>query len=251
MYNVRIECLKGNRMESDGIRINKFLSEAGVCSRRNADTYIDAGRVWVNGVVAEKGTKVSSKDVVTIDNKRVVQKDKKVILAFNKPSGLVCSTRGQGAKTVLEFLQYPIPLFYVGRLDKNSEGLLLLTNDGDLANAISKARNAHEKEYEVIINKPVTDDFLRQMAEGIPILGTMTRKCKVWKTGKNQFAIILTQGLNRQIRRMCEYCGCRVKKLKRVRIMNIELGNLEPGTYRELEKEELTELQKLLNREKK
>ena len=233
-------------MEQKEVRINKYLSEAGICSRRKADEYIEAGWVQVNDRIAEKGTKVSQGDCVYVKGKKVTIKEEKIVLVFHKPRGLVCSTRGQGAKTVMDYLKYPIPLYYVGRLDKESEGLLLLTNNGDLANAISKARNGHEKEYEVTVNRPVCEKFLQQMAQGVPILDTVTKKCKVWQTGERQFSIILTQGLNRQIRRMCEYCGYRVKKLKRVRVMNVTLKNLAPGAYRELEPEEWKELQQLL-----
>ncbi len=234
-------------MESKGIRINKFLSEAGVCSRRKADEYIEAGWVRVNDVIAEKGTKVTTGDRVTVKGTEISVQEQKVVLAFYKPRGLVCSAKGQGATTVFDYLQYPGNLYYVGRLDKDSEGLLLLTNDGDLANAISKARYGHEKEYEVVVNRPVNEGFIRKMSRGVPILDTVTKECQVWQTGQKQFSIILTQGLNRQIRRMCEYCGYRVKRLKRVRVMNIELGDMEPGAYRELNSQELTELQRRIH----
>lgn len=233
-------------MERNEIRINKYLSEAGVCSRRKADEYIEAGLVRVNDTLAEKGTKVVPGDRVYVKNQLIEQRSPKVILAFYKPRGLVCSTRGQGAETVLDYMKYPIPLYYVGRLDKESEGLLLLTNDGALANSICKARNEHEKEYEVRVNKPITPRFIETMSQGVPILGTVTKKCKVVQTGERTFTIILTQGLNRQIRRMCEYCGYRVKKLKRVRVMNIDLNDLEVGEYRKLKETELQELEKLL-----
>ncbi|MCM1496554.1 MAG: pseudouridine synthase [Bacteroides sp.] len=233
-------------MEAQGIRINKYLSEAGVCSRRKADEYIVQGRVKINGQPAEMGTKVMPGDQVYVKNQLVEIRNSRVVLAFHKPKGLVCSTRGQGAETVFEYLQYPVPLYYVGRLDKDSEGLLLLTNDGNLANSISKAGNSHEKEYEVEVNKPVTSEFIRQMGNGVPILNTITRRCQVVQTGERGFRIILTQGLNRQIRRMCEYCGYRVERLTRIRIMNIDLQGLEQGDYRELEEAELQELEKQL-----
>lgn len=233
-------------MEENGIRINKYLSEAGVCSRRKADELLESGQVRLNDRIAEKGAKVMPGDRVYVRNREIELCNSKVVLAFYKPEGLVCSTRGQGAETVMEYLQYPIPLYYVGRLDKDSEGLLLLTNDGTLANEISKARNGHEKEYEVMVNKPVTAKFIQQMSNGIPILDTLTRKCKVVQTGELTFTIILTQGLNRQIRRMCEYCGYRVQKLKRVRVLNIDLNGLEPGEYRELEPEEVEKIEELL-----
>lgn len=233
-------------MEEKGIRINKYLSEAGICSRRKADEYIVRGLVRVNGQLAEKGTRILPGDQVQVKEQMIEIRNPKVVLAFYKPRGLVCSTKGQGAETVLEYLRYPMPLYYVGRLDKDSEGLLLLTNDGVLANSICKAGNGHEKEYEVVVNKPITPEFIRKMGSGVPILDTITRKCRVEQTGSRSFTIVLTQGLNRQIRRMCEYCGYRVQKLKRVRVMNINLQGLEQGAYRELEAEELLELQKRL-----
>lgn len=233
-------------MEGKGIRINKYLSEAGVCSRRKADEYIAQGRVRVNDGPAEKGTRVMPGDRVYVKDELIELRNPKVVLAFYKPKGLVCSTRGQGSETVMEYLHYPIPLYYVGRLDKDSEGLLLLTNDGELANSISKAANGHEKEYEVMVDKPVTPEFIRQMGEGVPILDTVTKRCKVIQTGSRTFTIILTQGLNRQIRRMCEYCGYRVRKLKRVRVMNIDLQGLKKGGYRELEATEVQAIRKLL-----
>lgn len=227
------------------IRINKYLSEAGVCSRRKADAYIEAGIVRINDTIAEKGSRVCNGDIVYMKDTRIQISEQKKVIAFYKPQGLVCSTRGQGAETVLEYLHYPLPLYYVGRLDKDSEGLLLLTNDGELANAISKAANGHEKEYEVRVDRPITPDFIRQMGEGVPILDTVTRKCKITKTGSKTFRIILTQGLNRQIRRMCEACGYRVRSLKRIRVMNIDLRGLKQGEYRELAEEELQELRRL------
>ncbi len=231
----------------ENIRINKFLSDSGICSRRQADAYIDLGWVRINDTVAKRGMRVSEQDQVYVQDKPVHRRKRLIVLAFYKPKGLVCSMNGQGAETVAEYLQYPVRLHYVGRLDKDSEGLLLLTNDGDLADAVSRARNRHEKEYEVRVNKPVTKEFLRQMAEGIPILDTVTRPCKVRKLGATKFSIILTQGLNRQIRRMCEYCGYRVKTLKRIRIMNITLEGLQEGEYRELTPEELQGLRKRLS----
>lgn len=231
-------------MEQEGIRINKYLSEAGICSRRKADACIEAGMVRINDIIAEKGSRVCDGDVVYMKDTRIQLPEKKVI-AFYKPQGLVCSTKGQGAETVLEYLHYPLSLYYVGRLDKDSEGLLLLTNDGELANAISKAANGHEKEYEVRTDRPITPEFIHQMEEGVPILDTITRRCKITKTGAKSFRIILTQGLNRQIRRMCEFCGYRVRSLKRIRVMNIDLRGLKQGEYRELTETELQELRRL------
>lgn len=233
-------------MEQDAIRINKYLSKAGVCSRRKADEWVAEGRIQVNGKPAETGTRVYPGDVVTLQGREVHLQEHKVVLAFNKPRGLVCSLNGQGAETVQEYLNYPMQLYYVGRLDKDSEGLLLMTNDGELVNAVSRARNHHEKEYEVWVDRPVTKEFLHKMRNGIPILDTITRKCQVIQTGNRSFRIVLTQGMNRQIRRMCEYCGYHVKRLKRIRVMNIELGELDIGQYRKLEDWELKKLYQLL-----
>ena len=226
------------------IRINKYLSEAGVCSRRKADEYIEQGRVTIHGIPVEKGACVSVDASVEVDGVTVCLKRQRVTLAFYKPRGLVCSRNGQGSKTVADYLQYPVPLYYVGRLDKESEGLLLMTNDGDLANAISKARNGHEKEYEVTVNRPVTKTFIRRMAQGVPILDTVTRPCTLRRIDDYTFSIILTQGLNRQIRYMCRYFDYHVTKLKRVRIMNIRLGNLPVGKWRDVTAEELEALKK-------
>lgn len=232
-------------MKQDGIRINKYISECGICSRRKADELIAKGLVRVNDSLAEPGTKVFSDDWVYVNDKKIEPIETKVVLAYYKPKGLVCSVDGQGSKTVFEDINYPMKLCYVGRLDKDSEGLLLLTNDGELDNIISKAKKRHEKEYEVTVNRPVTKKFLRKMAEGVPILDTVTRPCEIHQTGECSFTIILTQGLNRQIRRMCEYCGYQVRKLKRVRILNIQLGNLKKGEYRKLTEQELYELYQL------
>ena len=220
----------------ESIRINKYLSEAGVCSRREADKLIKEGRVSINGSHALLGSVVSEGDEVQVDEN--------IIIAFNKPRGIVCTTKDPKSKDVniVEYINHPERIFPVGRLDKDSEGLILLSNDGDLSNRIMKARNYHEKEYEVEVDKPFDDEFLKKMSEGVPILDTITRKCKLRRTGKTSFNIILTQGLNRQIRRMCEYFGYRVVKLKRIRIMNIRLGNIKSGTYRNVTEEEYNEL---------
>ena len=226
------------------MRTNKYLSEAGVCSRRGADKLIEEGRVTINGILALLGSTVSEGDEVRLDDKLITGSAKKVLIAFNKPRGIVCTTADPKSKDVniVEYINYPERIFPVGRLDKDSEGLILLSNDGDLANKIMKARNYHEKEYEVEVDKPFDDEFLKNMSEGVPILDTVTRKCKLRRTGKTSFNIILTQGLNRQIRRMCEYFGYRVVKLKRIRIMNIKLGSLKSGTYRNVTEEEYNEL---------
>ena len=228
----------------EAVRINKYLSEAGVCSRRGADRLIEEGRVSVNGTLAFLGSVVNKEDEVRVDGNLVKAVAKKVLIAFNKPRGIVCTTADPKSKDVniIEYINYPERIFPVGRLDKDSEGLILLSNDGDLSNKIMKARNFHEKEYEVEVDKPFDDEFLKRMSEGVPILDTVTRKCTLKRTGKTSFNIILTQGLNRQIRRMCEYFGYKVLKLKRIRIMNIKLGNLKSGTYRNITDKEYEEL---------
>ena len=228
----------------ESIRINKYLSESGVCSRREADKLIKEGRVSINGSHALLGSVVSEGDEVRVDENLIVGSAKKVLIAFNKPRGIVCTTKDPKSKDVniVEYINHPERIFPVGRLDKDSEGLILLSNDGDLSNKIMKARNYHEKEYEVEVDKPFDDEFIKKMSEGVPILDTVTRRCKLKRTGKMSFNIILTQGLNRQIRRMCEYFGYKVVKLKRIRIMNIRLGNIKPGTYRNVTEEEYNEL---------
>ena len=222
------------------IRINKYLSEAGICSRREADRMIEEGRITVNGKKAESGQKVSLEDEVCADNIPVHKNEKKVLLLFNKPRGIVCSTKQQfDETTVTDYLDYPLRVYPVGRLDKESQGLLLLTNEGDLVNKIMRAGNRHEKEYKVTVDKEITEQFIKKMSEGVPILDTVTRPCTVKKIGKYTFSIILTQGLNRQIRRMCAAFGYEVKDLVRIRIMNIRLGSLKEGAYRKLTDEEL------------
>lgn len=234
---------------SEGIRINKYLSEAGVCSRRAADEYILNGKVCINGTPAEMGQKVYKEDEVTVDGKPVSKREKAVILAFNKPLGLTCTASHKDRDNIFDYINYPIRLQYVGRLDKDSQGLLLLTNDGDLSNRIQKSVNNHEKEYRVRVNKPITEEFLTKMAAGVPILDTVTKKCKVYKIDNYSFKIIITQGLNRQIRRMCEYFGYRVVNLKRTRVINIRLGDLKPGEYRVLSDTEEQELRRLTDRQ--
>lgn len=228
-------------------RINKYLSEAGYCSRRAADKLIEEGRITINGEVPLMGTKIVEGDVVKVDGKSVVKKDEKAVyLVLNKPRGIVCTTDTRVEKdNIIDFLNYPKRIFPIGRLDKASEGLILLTNDGDIVNKILRARNNHEKEYIVQVNKPIDKDFVKKMSQGVPILDTITRPCKVEQLSRVRFKIILTQGLNRQIRRMCEYLGYHVQQLKRVRIMNIHL-DLPNGKYREMTKEEFRELNNLL-----
>ena len=225
-------------------RINKYLSEIGFCSRREADKLIEQGRVTINGEVPEMGTKISEEDEVRVNGKLVSQPKKKkmIYLAFNKPAGIVCTTDTKREKNnIIDYINYPTRIFPIGRLDKPSEGLIFLTNDGDIVNKILRARNKHEKEYEVTVHKPVTKEFIQVMSNGVPILDTVTRKCQVKQTGKKTFKIILTQGLNRQIRRMCEHLEYDVKKLKRVRIMNIKL-DIPVGNYRDFTAKELNQI---------
>lgn len=230
-----------------GTRINKYLSEIGYCSRREADKLIEAGRVLVNGKKAEMGVKISPQDKVTVNGEMLNRpKNKKVYLAFNKPKGIVCTSDTQVEKdNIIDFINYPKRIFPIGRLDKPSEGLIFLTNDGDIVNKILRAQNNHEKEYIVTVNKPITQAFLHKMSNGVPILDTVTKKCFVKQTHKNQFRIILTQGLNRQIRRMCEYFEYRVTDLKRVRIMNVKLDT-KVGKWRYLKPEEMEKLTQML-----
>jgi len=227
-------------------RINKYLSEVGHCSRRAADKLIKQHRVTINGQVPEMGTKVAPGDEVRVDGKLVVaSNDKRVYIAFNKPVGIVCTTDTRvEPDNIIDFIGYPERIFPIGRLDKMSEGLIFLTNDGDIVNKILRARNNHEKEYRVKLNGPITPAFIKRMATGVPILETVTRPCKVKQISDVSFTIVLTQGLNRQIRRMCEYLGYRVARLQRVRIMNVEL-DLEPGRWRDLRADELAEIHRL------
>uniref|UniRef100_UPI0040575E73 23S rRNA pseudouridine(2604) synthase RluF n=1 Tax=Agathobacter sp. TaxID=2021311 RepID=UPI0040575E73 len=235
-------------MENNGVRINKFLSEAGFCSRREADRRVENGEITINGKVAVMGDKVLAGDEVLANGKPLTKEEEMILLVMNKPKGIVCTAEKREKNNVIDFLNYPKRVYPVGRLDKESEGLLLLTNNGDLVNKIMRAGNMHEKEYIVTVNKPVTDSFIKGMAGGVPLteLNTTTRKCKVEQLGKRKFRIILTQGLNRQIRRMCEYFGYRVAALERVRIMNIKLGELKPGEYRNITKEEYAVLQDMI-----
>ncbi len=236
-------------MEIKEIRLNKYLSDAGVCSRRQADQLIEEKRVTVNGITALTGQKVTSRDKVAVNGKMIHVQEERVLLLFNKPRGIVCTAEKKEKNNVIKYLNYPIRITYAGRLDKDSEGLLLMTNDGELINRMMRARNCHEKEYIVKVNKPVTDEFIKGMSCGVPILDTVTRPCTAEKIGKYTFRIILTQGLNRQIRRMCEYFHYQVETLKRVRIMNLKLGNLPVGKTRPLTPEEIDTLYKLLEQE--
>lgn len=228
------------------MRLNKYLSEAGVCSRREADRRIEAGKVLVNGIVATLGTQVNEGDEVLLDGKPVGVQSRKIVIAFNKPVGIECTSSLDVKDNIIAYLNLPFRVFPVGRLDKNSEGLILLTNDGDLSNGILKARYYHEKEYLVTVNKGISSAFTKRMATGVEILDTVTRPCKVEKIDERMFKIVLTQGLNRQIRRMCEALGYEVVKLKRIRVLNIVLGDLKVGAWRHLEEAELMELRRLV-----
>ena len=229
-------------------RLNKYLSEIGHCSRRAADKLIDEGRIQVNGKTVLMGQKVSPSDRIEVDGVLIEDNQEgNIYIAFNKPTGIVCTTDTRVEKdNIIDYINYPSRIFPIGRLDKMSEGLILLTNDGDIVNKILRARNNHEKEYIVTVNKPITIDFIQKIRNGLPILDQITKKCFAEQIHKKEFRIILTQGLNRQIRRMCEYLEYRVVKLKRIRIMNIEL-NTKVGRYRDLTKKEMTELQSLLS----
>ncbi|WP_284651961.1 23S rRNA pseudouridine(2604) synthase RluF [Flavobacterium terrisoli] len=233
-------------MEVNQTRINKFLSESGFCSRREADKLLEQGRITINGIVPEMGTKVSADDEIRVDGKLIREKtEKPVYLAFYKPVGIECTTNQNVRDNIVDYINYPKRIFPIGRLDKASEGLIFMTNDGDIVNKILRARNNHEKEYIVTVNRPITDRFIERMGNGIPILDTVTRKCKVEQISKYVFKIILTQGLNRQIRRMCEYLGYEVTALKRTRIINISL-DVHVGRYRDLTDNEIKQLNKLI-----
>ncbi len=243
----RAEEKRGKDMaeQTDGVRINKYLSEAGFCSRRQADQLVEEGRVEIDGKKALMGEKILPGQLVCVDGERIEKEEEKILIAFNKPKGIVCTT-GHYKDNIIEYIGYPKRIYPIGRLDKDSTGLILLTNQGEIVNRILKASNYHEKEYEVTVNKDLTRAFLDGMANGVPILDTVTRKCKIKASGRRSFRIILTQGLNRQIRRMCDYFDYRVVSLKRIRIMNIELGDLEVGKYRDLTEEERAKLESLL-----
>lgn len=228
------------------MRINKFISETGICSRREADEYIKAKRVTINGKIAELGSNVEAGDVVKLDGKQIGKKRKPVYIALNKPVGIISTTERHVKGNIVDFVNHKERIFPIGRLDKDSQGLILLTNDGDIVNKILRSENNHEKEYIVTVDKPITGSFLNGMASGVKILGTKTKPCKVRRINDTVFNIILTQGLNRQIRRMCQVFGYKVVKLKRIRIMNIKLGNLKIGQWRNLTKEELSELMRLI-----
>jgi pseudouridine synthase len=237
-------------MRDMGIRINKYLSEAGVCSRREADRMLQQGRVAVDGILAQPGQQVEAGQRVTVDGKVVTQEEEEIYLAFYKPKGIVCTTasteNGEKIVNVVDYINYPKRIYPVGRLDQYSEGLLLLTNQGEVMEKILRSRYGHEKEYFVKVNKKLTPDFLHKMSAGVEILDTVTKPCKVWQEDERSFHIILTQGLNRQIRRMCEALGYRVVQLRRDRVVNITLKGLVKGRYRKLTAEEIKELKKSL-----
>ena len=230
----------------ESVRLNKYLSEAGVCSRREADRLIESGKVTVDGVTAQMGMRVTAGQIVKVGKKTVSKQDEMIVLAVNEPKGIVCAEDQRERDSIVRFLNYPVRVTYAGRLDKDSRGLLLMTNNGDIINQMMRAANRHEKEYKVTVDKEITEQFIKKMSEGVPILDTVTRPCTVKKIGKYTFSIILTQGLNRQIRRMCAAFGYEVKDLVRIRIMNIRLGSLKEGAYRKLTDEELEELYEML-----
>ena len=234
--------LKEKKTDTEEIRLNKFLSDAGVCSRREADRWIEQGKVLVNHEVAVMGQKVTLNDVVEVDGRAITREEEQIVIAFNKPVGVECTTDTSNPDNIVDYIGYHKRIYPIGRLDKNSQGLILLTNDGSLVNHILKASNYHEKEYVVTVDKPITDEFINQMSSGVEILNQITRPCKVTKVNKHTFHIVLTQGLNRQIRRMCEALGYKVQKLKRIRIMSVKLGNLPMGQHRNVTDEELAEL---------
>jgi 23S rRNA pseudouridine2604 synthase len=239
--------------DEKGTRINKYLSEIGFCSRRKADLLIEQERIKVNGVYAVMGQKVTGQEEIQVNNKIIkkLENKKHIYIAFNKPVGIVCTTDTKREKdNIIDYINYPTRIFPIGRLDKPSEGLIFLTNDGDIVNKILRANNQHEKEYVVEVNKPVTKDFIKKMGEGVPVLDKITNKCKIKQTGKKTFKIILTQGLNRQIRRMCEYFDYRVVFLKRIRIMNIKL-DIPVGEYRDFTKSELNQINQLVKNSSK
>lgn len=230
------------QQKTEPIRLNKYLSEAGVCSRRNADKLIENGRVTVDGTPAQTGMKVFPGQVVRVGKKVVSKTGEMVVLAVNKPVGIVCTEEPRERRSIVRFLNYPVRVTYIGRLDKDSRGLLLMTNNGDIINKMMRAGNRHEKEYKVTVDKELTPEFIRRMSDGVQILDTVTRPCQVTQIGKYTFTIVLTQGLNRQIRRMCEALGYQVRDLQRTRVMNIRLGSLKEGEYRKLTDAELDEL---------
>lgn len=239
--------LKEKKSADEQIRLNKFLSDAGYCSRREADRLVEQSVVKVNGKTAVMGQKVTINDSIMVKGKNISREEEQILIALNKPVGIECTTDLNNPDNIVDFINFDKRIYPIGRLDKNSQGLILLTNDGSIVNNILKGSNYHEKEYVVTVDKPVTDDFIKKMSTGVRILDQVTRPCKVAKVKKHVFNIVLTQGLNRQIRRMCGELGYNVQKLKRIRIMNIELGNLPVGQYRKVTDSELKELMRNFN----
>lgn len=238
-------------VSDDSVSLNKYISDSGFCSRREADTYIEQGRVTINNEDATKGNRVYPGDVVEIDGEPIRKKVKTIYVAFNKPAGVTCTTDTKDKTNIVDYLKFPQRIFPIGRLDKDSEGIIFLTNDGDVVNKILRAGNNHEKEYIVVVDKPVTPEFLKQMSSGVKVLGQWTKPCKITQEGKSVFRIILTQGLNRQIRRMCEALDYKVVRLNRIRIMNVHLGKLPVGHWRYLTPEELDTIQKMVSESSK
>ena len=234
-------------MENQGKRLNKFIADSGYCSRREADRLIDEGRVLIDGRIGVLGDKILPGMLVTVDGQPLSGQGEKVYILLNKPIGVVCTADPREPMNVVDYLNYPIRIFPVGRLDKDSEGLLLLTSDGEIVNRLLRAAGGHEKEYEVVIDRPVTPEFIQKMSSGVPILDTVTLPCRVRRIGERSFNIILVQGLNRQIRRMCEALGCNVRSLRRIRIMNLRLGALKPGQGRMVAPDELAVLMRSLD----
>lgn len=234
------------KSNENSINLNKYISSTGICSRREAERFIVEGKVTINGKPTQLGNRVFAGDIVKVNGTLLQSKPKTLYIAYNKPVGIVCTTDSKERYNIVKAIGHEERLFPIGRLDKPSEGLIFLTNDGDIVNKILRAGNNHQKEYIVTVNKPITSNFIQKMGNGIPILGTVTKKCAVEQLNKNTFKIILTQGLNRQIRRMCEYLDYEVTTLKRTRIMNVDLGNLEEGNWRELTNEEMMLINKMV-----
>lgn len=224
--------------DSENIRLNKYIASSGLCSRREADTLIENGKVTINGIVALQGSKVNPGDIVEVSGRKISPDNEMIYIAFNKPLGITCTTDRRDPSNIIDYIGFDERIFPIGRLDKNSSGLILLTNDGSIVNKLLRAENGHEKEYLVTVNRPYDKDFIRSMESGVPVLGQLTLPCKIKPSGDKSFKIILHQGLNRQIRRMCEYLGYKVTRLKRIRFMNIMLGDLEPGKWRYLTADE-------------
>lgn len=237
--------------QNEPMRLNKYLSDSGFCSRREADRLVEQGKVVIDGEVAQLGQKVIPGQNIVIDGKPLKREEERILIAFNKPRGIVCTTSKKDKDNIVDYLNYGKRIYPIGRLDKDSEGLILLTNKGDIVDKILRGSNYHEKEYVVTVNKKITKEFVEGMEAGVPILDTVTRPCKLHVVNDRTFRIIISQGLNRQIRRMCEYFGYRVQTLKRVRIMNIQLNHLKVGTYRNISNEEWKQLNALLNKDRK